>query len=132
MICSLSILGSFCSFFNHFTYCPFVSKIVFLPRKVDNPLDNQPQEDTMEEENQHVATNDVAEVDPGQDQVYVKTTSVVKSIVELNTGVQMTRPEEFVDLVKVSFEVFSLFTQCSLFCPYFRSSVCLVLRGWWK
>ena len=55
----------------------------------------------MEDENKHVNTKAASEVDPSQDQVYVKTTSVVKSIVELNTGVQMTRPEEFVDLVKV-------------------------------
>jgi len=67
---------------------------------VDNPT-NQPQEDTMEDENKHVNSKTASEVDPSQDQVYVKTTSVVKSIVELNTGVQMTRPEEFVDLVKV-------------------------------
>ena len=55
----------------------------------------------MEDENKHVNSKTASEVDPSQDQVYVKTTSVVKSIVELNTGVQMTRPEEFVDLVKV-------------------------------
>lgn len=44
--------------------------------------------------------------DPSQDPVYQRTTNVVKSIVELNTGVQIARPEEFVDLVKVNFRLF--------------------------
>lgn len=39
----------------------------------------------------------------GPDTVYIRTTSVVKSVIELNTGVQHAQPEEFVDLVKVSF-----------------------------
>jgi len=35
------------------------------------------------------------------DKVYQHTTSVVKSVIELNTGVQHAQPEEFIDLVKV-------------------------------
>ena len=35
------------------------------------------------------------------DEVYQHTTSVVKSVIELNTGVQHAQPEEFIDLVKV-------------------------------
>ena len=37
------------------------------------------------------------------DNVYQHTTSVVKSVIELNTGVHHAQPEEFIDLVKVSF-----------------------------
>ena len=46
-------------------------------------------------------TPEASKVDPSEDAVYQRTTSVVKSIVELNTGVQIAKPEEFVDLVKV-------------------------------
>lgn len=38
---------------------------------------------------------------PGKDVVYQHTTSVVKSVIEFNTGVQHATPDEFVDLVKV-------------------------------
>ncbi|XP_066930662.1 focal adhesion kinase 1-like isoform X2 [Clytia hemisphaerica] len=41
------------------------------------------------------------EVLPANDIVYQHTTSVVKSVIEFNTGVQHAQPEEFVDLVKV-------------------------------
>lgn len=41
-------------------------------------------------------------VPPPTDIVYQYTTSVVKSVIELNTGVQHAQPEEFVDLVKVT------------------------------
>lgn len=41
-------------------------------------------------------------VPPTTDIVYQHTTSVVKSVIELNTGVQHAQPEEFVDLVKVN------------------------------
>ena len=41
------------------------------------------------------------EVLPENDIVYQHTTSVVKSVIEFNTGVQHAQPEEFVDLVKV-------------------------------
>lgn len=52
--------------------------------------------------------NTTKEIDPAQDLVYQRTTNVVKSIIELNTGVQIARPEEFIDLVKVSqYDVFS-------------------------
>ena len=86
-----------------------------LPRKVDNPLNPAEEEEEKEEEEEddkmesgkELETKKVAtDVDPSQDPVYLKTTSVVKSIVELNTGVQMTRPEEFVDLVKVSYQYY--------------------------
>lgn len=69
-----------------------------LPWQVDNP-DNTVDEGDMDAKNQGEKTS--KDVDPSQDAVYQKTTSVVKSIVELNTGVQIARPEEFVDLVKV-------------------------------
>ena len=38
---------------------------------------------------------------PDKDVVYQHTTSVVKSVIEFNTGVQHATPDEFVDLVKV-------------------------------
>ena len=38
---------------------------------------------------------------PENDIVYQHTTSVVKSVIEFNTGVQHAQPYEFVDLVKV-------------------------------
>ena len=40
---------------------------------------------------------------PDKDVVYQHTTSVVKSVIEFNTGVQHAQPDEFVDLVKVCF-----------------------------
>jgi len=43
------------------------------------------------------------EISPENDVVYQHTTSVVKSVIEFNTGVQHAQPEEFVDLVKVYF-----------------------------
>lgn len=46
---------------------------------------------------------------PVTDVVYQHTTSVVKSVIELNTGVQHAQPEEFVDLVKVFLSVFHNF-----------------------
>ena len=55
----------------------------------------------MEENKENNETGVAKEQDPSQDPVYQRTTNVVKSIVELNTGVQIARPEEFVDLVKV-------------------------------
>ena len=57
----------------------------------------------MEENKENEKTGVTKEQDPSQDPVYQRTTNVVKSIVELNTGVQIARPEEFVDLVKVNF-----------------------------
>lgn len=47
----------------------------------------------------HVETPAVKEEEV--DYVYQRTTSVVKSVIELNTGVQHAKPEEFVDLVKL-------------------------------
>ncbi|XP_065061772.1 focal adhesion kinase 1-like isoform X1 [Rhopilema esculentum] len=69
---------------------------------IDNPEpEASPEEEKMEEETTTKTNAPVADIDPAQDPVYHKTTSVVKSILELNTGVQIARPEEFVDLVKV-------------------------------
>ncbi|XP_057314339.1 focal adhesion kinase 1-like isoform X2 [Hydractinia symbiolongicarpus] len=50
------------------------------------------QKPTKKEKQENKSTVDV---------VYQHTTSVVKSVIELNTGVQHAQPEEFVDLVKV-------------------------------
>ena len=45
------------------------------------------------------------DISPENDVVYQHTTSVVKSVIEFNTGVQHAQPEEFVDLVKVLFSL---------------------------
>eukprot|EP00794_Sanderia_malayensis_P004749 gene4749-5373_t len=41
------------------------------------------------------------DIDPSQDPVYQRTTNVVKSIIELNTGVQIAKADDLVDLIKV-------------------------------
>ena len=77
---------------------------LFLCTQIDNPdPEASPEEEKMEEETTTKINAPVADIDPAQDPVYHKTTSVVKSILELNTGVQIARPEEFVDLVKVCY-----------------------------
>ena len=123
------VLVSYASFrlfiFNRFASSPF-DNLVFLRHKVDNPLNQSKEEETMEHENHHVNSKDVAEVDPSQDQDDLKTTRVVKSIVELSTGVQMTRPEEFVDLVKVSCKLSTFFVAFPF--PYQLLFRCLIFR----
>lgn len=77
-----------------------LSSIFCFPRKVDSP-EGVETESNMDGEKEVNKSQIFPEMDPSQDPVYQKTTSVVKSIVELNTGVQIARPDEFVDLVKV-------------------------------
>ena len=67
-------------------------------KKSDSPLLQKKSEEQSSPKLNEEPPDD-SPVDPAK--VYHKTTSVVKSVIELNTGVQHAQPEEFVDLVKV-------------------------------
>ncbi|XP_065670459.1 focal adhesion kinase 1 isoform X3 [Hydra vulgaris] len=64
---------------------------------VTTALDTSELIPSLEESTTHIQQNINIDVE----KVYLHTTNVVKSVIELNTGSQHAQPEEFVDLVKV-------------------------------